>query len=103
MGTGAWRPAGFPERLAEYQEALDEVARVYGAQDGAGLVLDVVGELAQDTGPLLNAAVTNALNTHTVPRGLVLDIARLTFCDSGGLNASSAPTSIPATPAPSCT
>ncbi|WP_354637138.1 SUKH-4 family immunity protein [Kitasatospora camelliae] len=37
MGTTTeWRPAGFPEQLAEYPEALAEVARVYGTQDGAG-------------------------------------------------------------------
>ncbi|WP_030269934.1 SUKH-4 family immunity protein [Streptomyces sp. NRRL B-24484] len=36
MGTAAWRPDGFPERLAEHQEALAEVARVYGTDDGAG-------------------------------------------------------------------
>ncbi|MFD9127147.1 STAS domain-containing protein [Kitasatospora sp. NPDC059571] len=46
----------------------------------------MAGELDQDTGPLLDAAVKDALDTHTVPGGLVLDISWLTFCDSGGLN-----------------
>ncbi|MCU7826985.1 SUKH-4 family immunity protein [Kitasatospora sp. DSM 101779] len=36
MGTSAWQPAGFPARLAEHQDVLTEVARVYGTEDGAG-------------------------------------------------------------------
>ncbi|MFD0526255.1 hypothetical protein ACFQ1I_01700 [Kitasatospora arboriphila] len=36
MGTTAWRPDGFPAQVAEYGEALSEVARVYGTEDGAG-------------------------------------------------------------------
>ncbi|WP_329493586.1 STAS domain-containing protein [Kitasatospora herbaricolor] len=54
---------------------------------GDDLVLDVAGDLVQDTGPLLHAAVAGALTTHPSPRELVMDLSKLRFCDSGGLNA----------------
>ncbi|MFJ1709252.1 STAS domain-containing protein [Kitasatospora sp. NPDC088346] len=50
-------------------------------------MLDAVGELDQDTGPLLNAAVDRALDTPSVPRELVIDMSQVAICDSGGLNA----------------
>ncbi|MFD4401040.1 STAS domain-containing protein [Kitasatospora sp. NPDC058478] len=50
-------------------------------------MLDAVGELDQDTGPLLNAAVDCALDTPSVLRELVIDMSQVVFCGSGGLNA----------------
>ncbi len=52
-----------------------------------GHVLDAVGELDQDTGPLLNAAVDRALDRSPLPRELVVAMSQVAFCDSGGLNA----------------
>ncbi|MFJ6141124.1 STAS domain-containing protein [Kitasatospora sp. NPDC092286] len=52
-----------------------------------GRVLDAVGELDHDTGPLFNAAVDSALDTSSVLRELVIDMSRVAFCDSCGLNA----------------
>ncbi|MFC9331686.1 STAS domain-containing protein [Kitasatospora sp. NPDC057015] len=54
---------------------------------GDDLVLDVVGDLDQDTGPLLHATVARALTGPAIPGELVMDLSRLRFCDSGGLNA----------------
>ena len=42
---------------------------------GAGAVLEAVGELAQDTGGVLDAAVDGALDAATAAGQLVLDMA----------------------------
>nr|WP_255410782.1 STAS domain-containing protein [Kitasatospora sp. SolWspMP-SS2h] len=51
---------------------------------GAVHVLEVAGELDADTSPFLAAVVEAALTPDC--RLLVLDIARIDFCDSSGLN-----------------
>ncbi|MEE1824204.1 STAS domain-containing protein [Streptomyces sp. BE20] len=69
---------------AEFDPPALDVRLRAGAGD---LVLDAVGELDQDTGPLLNAAVNSALDTTSGLRELVVDMSRVAFCDSSGLNA----------------
>lgn len=53
--------------------------------EGAWVVLEVAGELDFHTAPQVRAAV---LDLRLSPlRGLVLDLAGLTFCDSSGITA----------------
>ncbi|MCX5215967.1 STAS domain-containing protein [Kitasatospora sp. NBC_00240] len=54
---------------------------------GGDPVLEAVGELDQYTGGLLDAAVDGALDAVPAAGELVLDMAGVRFCDSGGLNA----------------
>ncbi|MFD9591241.1 STAS domain-containing protein [Kitasatospora sp. NPDC059973] len=55
--------------------------------DAGDVVLDAAGDLDQTTGPLLSAAVESVLDAPAVPGKLVVDMSRVAFCDSGGLNA----------------
>ncbi|WP_345709988.1 STAS domain-containing protein [Kitasatospora paranensis] len=48
--------------------------------------MEATGELDQYTGPLLDAAVTDALDAAAAAGELVLDVSGVHFCDSGGLN-----------------
>ncbi|WP_413230048.1 STAS domain-containing protein [Kitasatospora herbaricolor] len=54
---------------------------------GGDPVLEAVGELDQYTGGLLDAAVHGAWDAVPAAGELVLDMAGVRFCDSGGLNA----------------
>jgi anti-sigma B factor antagonist len=50
---------------------------------GAGLLIELSGELEMSTAPRLRAVLTGLPADHAV----VLDLSRVTFCDSSGLNA----------------
>ncbi|WP_371478872.1 STAS domain-containing protein [Kitasatospora sp. NBC_00315] len=52
-------------------------------------VLAATADLDQDTGPILDAALDRLLAAvpEPEPGELVLDMSRVRFCDSGGLNA----------------
>ena len=52
----------------------------------SGPVIEAVGQLDYDTAPQMRAAITTTLTTNA-HRVIELDLARLTFCDSSGLNA----------------
>ncbi|MFC8454955.1 STAS domain-containing protein [Kitasatospora sp. NPDC057223] len=50
-------------------------------------VLVAVGDLDQDTGPILGSALERLLAAVPEPGELLLDMSGVRFCDSGGLNA----------------
>ena len=52
-----------------------------------GPVIEAAGELDLDNAPALHAVLHRALTTSPPPAILVVDLARVTFCDSTGLNA----------------